>query len=454
MKVSVGENINGGNPLRERTQLITSRFPTAMLDQIVFCMQNKIADLQILCVMSFDCQVDAERMVKAVRLTLDAEPILGCRFVEHWWRPYWERRNDLNRINTCRLVKVTDIIQDLVHFMSTPIEPLTDPLVQVRILRSETDTLCIKLNHMVADGCGGKEYAYLLASIYRKLADAPGYKPEPNLGGSRSLYQISKHFGLLDKFRIIRRGFRDFRRRFLPRTSWSFPSTEGDLSKKVLVIRQFGPERFRAIKEYGRKHRATVNDMILAAFYRALFDVINPDPNVPLRLANTVDLRRYLPSGKTGVICNLSNFSFINIGRELGTTFDETIAKIRNDMNAMKADYLGLGDYPFAALLFKGLPFSWSRRLFNQLLNRLTRTRNAPPLFTNTGIFDSEELVFGEPTVTDAYIIAPTFFPPSFGMLLSSFRESLTLSTNFFETAIKRSSVERLLNQMECELPR
>lgn len=453
MKSLIRENTNFNLPFGENAQPIPSRFPTVMLDQNVFCMQNKVADLQVRCVISLDGKVDAERMAKAVRLTLDAEPILGCRFVEQWWRPYWERRKDLNSIKNFGLVQVTDFVKELVSFMSAPVNPLTDPLVQVRILRSENDTMCIKINHMIADACGGKEYAYLLASIYRKLAEDPEYVPKPNLWGSRSLRQISKCFNFLDKLRIIRRGFRDFKRRSFPYVFWSFPSNAGTLSNKTFVIRQFGPERFRVIKEYGRTHHATMNDIMLAAFYRALFDFINPDPSVPLRLANTVDLRRHLPSGRTGVICNLSNFSFTNIGKEVGTTFEDTVVMVREDMNAMKADFLGLGDCPFVALFFKGLPFSWTRKLFAQSLNQLIKIGNTPPIFTNTGIIDSGQLIFGDAIATDAYMIGATFFPPSFGMALSSFGELLTLSISFFETAIKRQVVEHILDLMESNLP-
>ena len=453
MKVSILESINKDKPLRELPQLIPPRLPTVMMDLIVFCMQDKVADLQVRCVISFDGHVDAKRMMKAVRLTLDVDPILGCRFVDHWWRPYWERRNDLNQIKNCRLVKVTDFSQDLVSFMSTPINSLTDPLVQVCILRADTDTLCIKVDHMVADACGIKKYIYLLASIYRRLADNPGYVPAPNLGGSRSLRQISRRFGFLDKLRIIRSGFRDLKRRLLPPTFWSFPLTAGIPSNKTFTIRQFGPERFRAIKEYVHQYQATVNDIMLAAFYRSLFDLINPDSRVALRLGTTVDLRRYLPAGTTTAICNLSNFAYTNIGQKLGATFDETTVKVRKDMNVMKSDYIGLGDYPPAALCFRGLPFSCSRRLFHKGVLRSTKTGNAPPVFSNGGIIDSEQLVFDDVAVTDAYLIGATFFPPFFGIGLSCFNESLTLSISFFETAIKKSVVEHFLDRIEYELP-
>ncbi len=116
--------IHANLPLSEHSRHIPSHFPSVMLDQIVYCMQNKIADLQVRCIISFDGRVEAERMAQAVRLSLDAEPILGCRFVERWWRPYWKRREDLNHLKNFTLVKTTDSASEIIRFLSESINPL------------------------------------------------------------------------------------------------------------------------------------------------------------------------------------------------------------------------------------------------------------------------------------------------------------------------------------------
>ena len=47
-------------------------------------------------VVQFPGRLDAQRLRRATRLSVDAEPILGCRFVDSWYHPYWQRRNDLD----------------------------------------------------------------------------------------------------------------------------------------------------------------------------------------------------------------------------------------------------------------------------------------------------------------------------------------------------------------------
>lgn len=448
--------IHANLPLSEHSRHIPSHFPSVMLDQIVYCMQNKIADLQVRCIISFDGRVEAERMAQAVRLSLDAEPILGCRFVERWWRPYWKRREDLNHLKNFTLVKTTDSASEIIRFLSESINPLETPLVQVQIVRSETDTLCITMNHMVTDAAGLKEYIYLLASIYRKLANNLYYTPQCTMGYERGLHQISRGFGFIDKLRIVCSGYRDFKRKFFPPGSWSFPATVGTFSHNTFVTRQFGPNRFRTLKNYGHKHHATLNEIMLAALFRSLVDHITPAPGLPLRLAFTVDLRRYLsPGEQSGAIRNLSNFAVMNIRPEIGETFEGTLAKVRDEMITMKSDFLGLADYPFGSLFAKTLPFAWYQKLFAQSLRLLIKSKNTPPVLSNAGIIDSQKLVFSnDVTVNNAHLLAANLFPPALAIGLSSYRGSLTLSISFFESAIKKSAVERLLDLMDSHLPR
>jgi NRPS condensation-like uncharacterized protein len=396
-------------------------------------------------------------MKRAVRLSLDVEPVLGCRFVERWWRPYWERRNDLDRVTLCHLAETADIEQEKMRFLTTPMDPCSDPLVQVEILRSGTDTLCIKLSHVAADGGGMKEYVDLLASIYRRLAEAPGYAAAPNLTGRRSLRQIGSRFRLLDKLRIVRSGLKDMGKSAFPASYWSFPYEKaGCLTapKRAFVIRRIGPEGLRIIRAYGREQKATFNDLMLAAFCRGLHSLIKPEPAVNLRLRVFADLRRYLPAAKGEAICNLTGLVHLNIGTELGPTFDDTCMRVRDRMNAVRAGFPGLGDVSLSAVVFKGFPFFLARRQFRFALRRLVRWGNIPPILTNWGPIDPEGADFGHVRVAHAFGAPPTVFPPFFSLTVTSFRETLTLCTGFLENAIPRPKVEQLLERIESELPR
>jgi NRPS condensation-like uncharacterized protein len=337
--------------------------------------------------------------------------------------------------------------------MAQPINPSREPLAQVRIIRSESDTLCIKTDHMVTDAFSLKQYSYMLASTYGELAVNPQYKPAPSQTCNRSLRQVSSRFGILDKLRIIRRGMRDLKRRFQPARYWAFPYTDNKTTDKIFITRTLSKDRFSRIKEYGHRHNATVNEIMIAAYCRALLNIIKPESDVSLRLLCTVDLRRYLSTEKTGSMSNLANFAYLNIGTQAGNTLNDTIIKIHNDMTALKNDYLGLGDYPITVLLFNLFPFAVVRPIFNILLKSLIRSGNAAPIFSNTGILDHEKLTFDNLTPVEAYIPGPTFYPPFFSMAICSFRQAFTLSISFPEASVERQTIEKLLDHIDSELP-
>jgi len=66
------------------------RIKTTYLDHAIDFIDFLI-DLMIQLELRFNERLDAERLRRAVSLSLDAEPIVGCRLVFHWYRSYFQR---------------------------------------------------------------------------------------------------------------------------------------------------------------------------------------------------------------------------------------------------------------------------------------------------------------------------------------------------------------------------
>lgn len=423
-----------------------------MNDQGLFggCM---IGDMQIHCIISFANLIDEHRMAKAVRLTLDAEPILGCRFAVHGRRIRWESRTGLNNAELFGFKASENVEGEMLRFLSEPSDPCKDPTVHVLLIRSDRDRLCIKVSHVVADAGGVKDYAYLLASVYRKLADNPEYKPAPNLNGSRSMRQISRQFGFPEKLGILRQTLTEIKQSAFPRKHCSFPLVKGDPEDRAFVIRRISPELFHEIKAYGSRYDATINDVLLTAICRSFFDLIHPAPDVPFRLVTTADLRRYLPSGKAGAICNLSGVFHLKLNRKPEADFKDTLLEIHQQMNFIKNDFIGLGYHPIFVLSSIALPASLNLRIGKKMAEKVLDIANhTPPGFTNMGAIDTEQLVFGDAKVTDAFLTAPVMFAPLLLIGVSGFRESLIMSVGFSNAAVNKPLAERVLNGIEDEL--
>jgi NRPS condensation-like uncharacterized protein len=227
-------------------------------------------------------------------------------------------------------------------------------------------------------------------------------------------------------------------------------------SRGTMMLRTIGPDLFRKLKEYGRRHNATVNDMLLTAFLRAFYGPEKPGENLWPRTVGTVDLRRYIPGKKAGALCNLSGFTYLSIGSRLGTAFDDTLFFVRDRLGDHKSDYIGLGPIPISAILFKTLPFSAALWIHDQMGNaqkkQASSGRDVAPLFTNTGSIHAGEMDFGDALVKLSYITTTIATPPVLAVSLSGFHENLTITAGFCETAVTKSEVKRILDVMENEI--
>lgn len=431
---------------------IPQRFRAMMNDHRIFYHQA-VCDMANHCVISFDGQIDENRMTKAVRLTLDAEPILGCRLVKGWWRMHWERRTDLDTCELFRMIESEDVRQEVTRFLSIPSDPCKDPQVQALLIRSDTDTLCIRVLHVVADGAGLKEYAYLLASVYRQLAKYPGYKPHPNLNGSRSMRQVSRQFGIMDRLRIIRRMYRELKLNLSPRRSCALLLDKADRSDRTNVISRIDPDLFRTIKAYSRRHGTSMNDVMLTAVSRGLLNEINPPLELPVNLGVAVDFRRFLDTGKSRAICNLIGLVSLKTDQNPGAPFDDTLLRVRAQMNVLKEDCLGLGTYSYFVILHTILPCSWNQWLFRKMVDAASNNpHQISNGYSNVGIIDTEQLNFGDIKISDAYITMPVMRSPFFAIAISRFGESMTLSTSFTGVSVNKPIVEQLLRRIKKEL--
>ena len=64
--------------------------PVTGIDRISYLLKYGYYNMQIQAVITFDQHLDTDVLKKAVRLSLDAEPILRCQFIENDKQPYWQ----------------------------------------------------------------------------------------------------------------------------------------------------------------------------------------------------------------------------------------------------------------------------------------------------------------------------------------------------------------------------
>jgi len=294
---------------------------------------------------------------------------------------------------------------------------------------------------MICDAAGFKEYLYLLSTIYTKLQNGAGSMPEYHKG-SRSAKQIYRQFNALDRLKIA----------LLPnepvknKNNIYFPlSKKGNLSPFILT-HKVSQERFHVLKEYGKEHSVTMNDIVLAAYYRALYGIVEIKQDESLTVPCMVDLRRYLPNKEADAICNLSSMIMCSIGPEIGANFEETLMKVTQEMSAQKKGYPGLHGLSTLNLIFRFLPFSTVKQLIKK------KFVNPLIAMSNLGIIDSKRLIFGKTPIEEAFATGSIKYPPYFQLALTSFNNAITFSVSLYGSEDDREFIQKFLVTVDKEL--
>lgn len=430
------------------TTTIPRRFPSQLIDRTLAYIDGD-GEMMLQLELEFTGPLDAARLARATRLALDAEPVLGCRFVEHWRKPYWERVP----VDDGDVFVEAQTRLEFEAFKVAPIALSSGPRIRVCLWNAAGGAhLLLKVCHYAADAAGVKDIARLISSIYTRLKHEPGYQSEPNLTGSRGIEQILQTVPWGRYPGLFLQTLRDMRAGQVPGGTQTLPIEAGP-AESLSFIHRLLPQNFvTRLVGYGRKHSATLNDLLLAAFFRALAATTNWHGRGQLRVTTTVDFRRYLSDRHASAVTNLSLGlqGWPSLGTDLGHDFSSTLHKITAITQPRKENFVGV-DYALATLLMLGpLPHRWATNMMIRHTQRLTEQGNTADTLTNLGPIDPQAVTFeSKPSV--ARLLPPPVYPPHFLLGVSGYDGTLTLSTGIY--AIQKDQAERFLEAMVAEFP-
>lgn len=403
-----------------------------------------------------DGRLDETRLLDALQLAVRATPVLSCHYVEHPIRPYWEQnpKADCRSGDVFCVCQVDEAcFQGVLHdFLSTRISERLGPQFKVMVLRTaSTDSLILKLNHQAADACAVKEFGYLLAFLYDRLKTRPQFQPQVDCR-SRSLRQVFGPFSAGRLLRLAARHMAETLNNFHPSKNLYFPLSGSFEGAFRWVFKRFDPGRVRALKVFCSQPRATVNDVVTTALVRAWSELGTWPENGVLRLVGTVDLCRHLPDSCSAGLCNLSSFYFLNLGKDPGDDFCQTLDRVKTRIDILKSKGIGLEFILGNWLLAGRLPFALQKFWVRNVMGKLMRIGPAPPVMTNMGGIDERRLDFGNPGVAAAELIAPPCYPPFFGVGLSGFRNGLSLTAEGSAASDFADRTQALFDRVAREL--
>ncbi len=429
---------------------LPSRFPATPNDIATAVARQIGQHMEIGCHLAFGERLDEDVLRRAVRLSLDAEPILGCAYVTEALRAWWERLPEevLDARSPFSIAESATPDADAIAFQCQPVDD-AGPQVAVHLLRSAGgDHVSIRISHVVADGQSMKQYAYLLAELYSRLLAEPDYTPAPNLSARPSSTDVWR--GLTPE---QRRHAKQSPKMTMP--NWLLPRKGNTGLGRTLQELTVARERFSTLKEYGRLRDATLNDLLVTAFFRALTDRYPAPAGRAMSLPFSAEHRRYLSDSRALPISNLAITIWLGVAHVPGESFDQTLAQVRHQTGAWRSALWGVKDAAQAtrlAGLGPAITGCVMRAVSGIGAGAKSEKGRTSPVFTNIGVLDDSRLAFGSAVPSSARVGGPAAFGASFVPTISTYRNAVTISMGFCGEDTDPAAVEGVLARMAEEL--
>lgn len=434
--------------------MMPSRFPVTLVDFVAYSLRMGSGNF----VLKLSGRIDETRLRKAIRLMMDAEPILGCQFVNHWFRPYWRRREDLDELPLCHVVQGEEDGPEFVRYHIASLDPARDPLLDITIFRAETDTICLKACHAVLDGPAATQLFPALMSTYRRLRQEPDFVPTPNVAGTRHRSDLGLKYSFRQKLQVVRQMVAGPR---IPVATWLFPECRGEDAFHGYVMLRLPPARVRALARYGRDRQATMTSVMLTGLYLAALEVFRVASDEVATFTTTVDLRHFLPLARRNyTVANMSGPGRFRMPPRRIADFEQALASIRDQLKRILKDPTCLPSslaflfaFPFLQRGLESLPFSLLGRLINGHYAREISRPERRWGGINVGRIDPQLLAFEGASVEDAYGTGPLVMGGGMAAVFTIFRDTLTLSLGLSGRVMDEDVARRFLGQVDLELP-
>ena len=270
------------------TRFFPNRHKLTLFDKINVCLEE-LGDHVMNYVFQAPGKIDVDRFNKAMRLSLDAEPILKQRLIQNPLSPYWTEWDEstLSAYPFCELEECSNVKESLERFLALEIDYQSEPMIKTKIFRGEIEQVCIKVSCNPIDGRGFVIYVHRLLAIYEALASNPNHKPIVSNIKNRSTKHLIPHFKLRNTPLLLLAAIRNQLTDSFTANNWRYPSihhsTHNDIDldidnnnnnlnhdknkppSKAFDFQSLNKETYNKIQRFRKFYNFSFNDVLLGA---------------------------------------------------------------------------------------------------------------------------------------------------------------------------------------------
>ena len=367
----------------------------------------------------YDFKIDIEALKTVLVCFFEKAPVLHSSFSDNRIRPYWTVRDyRIEDILTVRTVEEDALREEIDAFLMQYIPP--DAGVQMKaavFFHGESSVLCLVENHMCMDGGDLKYFLNTLCENYNEFVEH-GKSPVELRTGTRAYDAVYEDFSATER-KIAKSLYKNINRP----DGHRFPLTPDNIRDTSFIARRkLSAETFNRLRAEGKKRGATLNDMLLTAYFDALYKVAGFPAGDGICVSCAVDLRRHIKDNSDSGVTNQTAWMQCSVPRNGGDIF-ETLEYVKASADAFKKDrFMGLHGLPLLSLGYRILPLAASEEII--------KAGYANPLIamSNIGILDENKLSLQGHAPVDGYMSGAVKYKPYVLLSATSLRKELTLS--------------------------
>ncbi|MDE6723108.1 MAG: hypothetical protein K2J55_02815, partial [Eubacterium sp.] len=362
----------------------------------------------------YDFEINIEALKTVLICFLEKAPVLHSSFTDNRIQPYWTVKDyKIDDVLTVKEVSEAELDIEINNFLVQYIPPDADIQMKVAVFNHNgKSVLCVVENHMCMDGGDLKYFMKALCKNYNEYIEK-GVSPIDLRTGTRSYESVYEDFSSGEK-RMAKNLYKNIN----SKDDHGFPFTPNSIRDKSFIAKRKIPaSKFDEIRFAGKKHGATINDMLLTAYFYALYELAGFDSRESVSISCAVDLRRHIKNNQGQGITNHTAWMQCRVP-ERGANIFETLNFVVHSSNQFKEDkFIGLHGLPLLSFGYKILPLAASEEVI--------KIGYANPLLamSNIGILEVDKLALEGNEPVDGFMSGAVKYKPYALLSVTSVRK-------------------------------
>lgn len=393
------------------------RLKAEIWDQVQYIFRHYY-DRMIHCAGYFDGKIDLAALRKSVYHILGKYPVLRSSFKESAIKPYWHVNEEYTQEECVGAIYCDDLQKSALASLAEEINWASKFQYKLTVhYCGEKSAISLIVNHMCMDGADFKYFVGKIVEGYNIVKRGGDISTLDLKSGGRGAEQLYRDMSEEDRKKakglmknVSRTGVKN-----------KFAFTDDTDSQVFFTLRKLPPDQVGRLKAKGKALGATLNDVLVAAYARAISLFIEKSDDPRIAITCMKNLREHIKEGESEDLTNLTGFMPCVLDRIEGN-FEDTLKAVEGKTKAAKEDkFCGLYGLPLMALAFKIFPFS--------IAEFAIKIGYENPLIgmSNIGVIPETAVALDGAECVDMFMTGATKNKPYIQLTVTTFKGEITL---------------------------